>query len=103
MAKTADVASLAGSYVAQVSTGVVANFTVQSNGDITAGASACKLSGKLSTHTLPGALKLSLTTTGCGSLPASSAEKMVSKYFTHPCGMGAASPADQRFKIWHES
>lgn len=70
-ASTRAVASAAGSYVAQVGTGVVASFTVNASGDITAGATACKLSGKLSAGTLPNTLQLSLSTAGCGTLPAS--------------------------------
>ncbi|MDB5895489.1 MAG: hypothetical protein JWQ88_3020 [Rhodoferax sp.] len=70
-ASTLAVASVAGSYVAQVGTGVAASFTVNAAGDITAGATACKLSGKLSAGTLPNTLQLSLATTACGALPAS--------------------------------
>lgn len=64
--------AMAGSYVTLVATGVTATFTVSAAGDITAGASACKLSGKLAAGTLPSTLKLSLTTSGCGTLPATS-------------------------------
>jgi hypothetical protein len=65
------VAQMAGRYVAQVTTGVTASFTVNASGDIIAGASACKLSGKVSTGTLPNTLKLNLASTACGTLPAS--------------------------------
>jgi hypothetical protein len=71
-ADTPAVASMAGSYVTLVAAGVAASFTVNAAGDIVAGASACKLSGKLSANALPNTLKLSLTTAGCGTLPASS-------------------------------
>ena len=70
-AGTVAIASVAGRYVAQVATGVVASFTVNAAGDIAAGATTCKLSGKLSAGTLPNTLQLSLTTAGCGALPAS--------------------------------
>lgn len=76
-AKTLDVASQVGSYAVLVAAGMVANFTLQANGDIVAGASACKLVGKVSTHTLPNTLKLSLTASGCGTLPASSTGVLV--------------------------
>lgn len=66
-------ASLAGSYVASVSDGTTAAFSVNAAGDITAGASACKLSGKLAANTLPGTMKATLAMVGCGALPASSA------------------------------
>ncbi len=69
---TLTTAALAGSYVAQVATGVNASFTVDANGNIAAGASTCKLSGTLAAGVLPGTLKLSLTTSACGTLPASS-------------------------------
>lgn len=71
-ANTLAVASLAGNYAARVAAGVTANFTVLASGDIVAGASACKLSGKLTASALPNTLQLSLSATGCGSLPASS-------------------------------
>jgi hypothetical protein len=67
------VASLAGNYVAQLSAGVLANFRIDAGGDIVAGASSCKLSGRLAPQGLPGTLKLSLATSGCGALPATSA------------------------------
>ncbi len=72
VANTVALASVAGSYVTQVASGVVASFTVSAAGDITAGATACKLSGKLSAGTLPNTLKLGLTSSGCGTLAASS-------------------------------
>ncbi len=71
-AATPTLASLAGNYVTLVATGVTASFSVNAAGDITAGSSTCKLSGKLAANTLPGSLKLTLTTVGCGALPASS-------------------------------
>lgn len=64
-------ASLAGSYEAQVTAGVVAQFTVEADGDILAGASACKISGKLSSGVLPNTLALNLNTAACGSAPTS--------------------------------
>jgi hypothetical protein len=69
---TPTVAGLVGSYVAQVSTGTVAAFSVAADGRIVAGSSSCQLSGQLSTGALPGTLALTLSTTGCASLPASS-------------------------------
>lgn len=71
-------AALAGSYVAQVATGVVASFRVEATGAIVAGATACKLSGPLSTGVLPATLKLSLASSGCGTaLPASATGVLV--------------------------
>ena len=56
-----------------VATGTVASFTVQTNGTIVAGTTACKLAGSLSAGTLANTLKLSLTASGCGpTVPASS-------------------------------
>jgi len=65
-------ASLAGTYVALVSAGTTARLSVNASGDITAGASACKLSGKLAANALPGTMKATLAMAGCGALPASS-------------------------------
>jgi hypothetical protein len=66
------IADLAGNYVVQEASGVVGNFTVRPDGSVVAGASACKLSGKLSAGTLPTTLRLSLKTRACGTLPATS-------------------------------
>lgn len=67
-----DIASLAGRYSSLVSQDLLATYSIQANGDIVAGASACKLSGKLNPNTLPGTFKLQLSSINCGSLPASS-------------------------------
>jgi len=67
-----DLAKLAGHYRVQTTTGVVADFSVAADGAITAGSSACKLSGKLTAGVLPNTLKLGLAATSdaCGGLPA---------------------------------
>lgn len=65
-------AAVARSYTVRLASGAAAAFSVNAGGDIVAGASGCKLSGKLSTSPLPGTLKLSLTTSACGDLPAQS-------------------------------
>ena len=67
-----DLAPLAGHYRVQTSAGVMADFSVAADGAITAGSSACKLSGKLSAGVLPNTLKLGLAagTQACGGLPA---------------------------------
>lgn len=67
-----DPASVAGSYAVRLAPGGVAAFSVNAGGDIVAGNTACKLSGKLAAGTLPNALKLTLATAGCGDLPAQS-------------------------------
>jgi hypothetical protein len=73
-----EAAALAGSYVAQVATGVVASFRIEATGAIVAGATACKLSGTLSAGVLPATLKLSLASSGCGTaLPASTTGVLV--------------------------
>jgi hypothetical protein len=64
--------SIARSYTIRLPAGAVAAFSVSAGGDIVAGGTSCKLSGKLTAATLPNALKLSLTTSGCGDLPAQS-------------------------------
>ncbi len=71
------VASAAGSYVTQVSEGVIATFSIAADGSLSASNSACKLSGKLTPSSLPNALSLSLNTTACGNLPASSQGNLV--------------------------
>jgi hypothetical protein len=65
-------AAVANSYLVRLATGAVAAFAVTASGDIVAGNTACKLSGKLATTALPDSLKVSLTTSGCGDLPAQS-------------------------------
>lgn len=69
--------ALAGSYVTQIAPGNAAQFTVNADGAIVAGATTCKLSGRMATGTLPNTLKLNLTATGCGSLPATSTGAVV--------------------------
>ncbi|QGZ40083.1 hypothetical protein IP92_05560 [Pseudoduganella flava] len=65
-----DSAGLAGSYAVRLASGATAAFTFSGAGDIAAGGSTCKLSGKASASPLPGTLKLTLNATGCGDLPA---------------------------------
>lgn len=67
-----NLAAMAGNYTTALAAGGVASFAVNASGDITAGTSACKLSGKLSAGVLPNTLALSLSAQACGSLPASS-------------------------------
>lgn len=64
--------SIARSYTVRLAAGTAAAFSVNSSGDIVAGATTCKLSGKLAATSLPNALKATLSTTGCGDLPAQS-------------------------------
>lgn len=69
---TVAIATLARGYSVRLAAGGVAAFTLNANGEIVAGGSTCKLSGKVTTSPLPNALKLSLAATGCGDLPAQS-------------------------------
>ncbi|MGJ7511350.1 hypothetical protein [Variovorax sp. GT1P44] len=68
----ASIAKAAGHYRVQAAAGVTADFSVAADGTIVPGSSACKLSGKVSPGTLPNTLRLSLATSACGTLPASS-------------------------------
>lgn len=61
-------AALAGAWRVPVDGGTAA-FTLGADGTLTAGSTACKLSGTVSAGTLPGTLKLALSTAGCGALP----------------------------------
>jgi hypothetical protein len=69
---TVTVGALARSYTVRLSSGAAAAFSVSSGGDIVAGGTSCKLSGKLTAGTLPNTLKASLTASGCGDLTAQS-------------------------------
>jgi hypothetical protein len=71
-ATTIELPALARSYTVRLAAGTAATFSVNASGDIVAGATGCKLSGKLAATTLPNALKASLTSAGCGDLPAQS-------------------------------
>lgn len=71
-AAQASLSTLARSYTLRLSSGEMASFSIASSGDIVAGSSTCKLSGKLSTSPLPGTLKASLASAACGDLPAQS-------------------------------
>jgi hypothetical protein len=66
------ITAVAGVYSVRLAAGVVASFAVNAGGDIVPGNTGCKFSGKLTSTTLPDALKLSLATAGCGDLPAQS-------------------------------
>lgn len=68
---TPTAATLAGTYRVALDGGN-AVFTLAADGKITAGASTCQISGTVATGALPGTLKLTLATSGCGTLPASS-------------------------------
>lgn len=73
VSKTLAVADIIGSYAARVGSTVVAKFSVAANGSLTAGDTACKLSGTASSGHMPNTLDLKLDASGCGStLPASS-------------------------------
>nr|WP_315251582.1 hypothetical protein [uncultured Duganella sp.] len=69
---TLNIDAVARGYTVRLASGAAAAFSINAGGDIAAGSSSCKLSGKLSTSSLPNTLKLSLTTSGCGDLPAQS-------------------------------
>ena len=66
------IAPLARNYAVRLDNGSVALLSIAAGGEITAGGSACKLSGKLAASSLPSTLKLSLAASGCGDLPAQS-------------------------------
>ncbi|MFC0168504.1 hypothetical protein ACFFKC_10465 [Pseudoduganella danionis] len=71
-ASVASISTLARSYTLRLANGEAASFSINSNGDIVAGSSSCKLTGKLSSSTLPNTLKASLSSNACGDLPAQS-------------------------------
>ena len=74
----ADPVVLAGNYVAALADGSAARFTVAASGAITAGASACKLTGPLAAGKLPSTLKLTLNASAaCTGLPATSSGVLV--------------------------
>lgn len=94
-----NVAAIARSYTVRLAAGGAAAFSVNAGGDIVAGATSCKLSGKLAATALPHALKLSLTTAGCGDLPAQSEGFLVADSDYAPAAFrlltsGAAAPVD---------
>jgi hypothetical protein len=64
--------AIARSYTVRLASGAAAAFSVNANGEIVAGSTSCKLSGKLATSSLPNTLKLSLAASSCGDLPAQS-------------------------------
>lgn len=65
-------AAITRSYTVRLANGAAAAFSVNANGEIVAGSTSCKLSGKLATSSLPNTLKASLTASSCGDLPAQS-------------------------------
>lgn len=94
-----NLAAIARSYAVRLPAGGVAAFSVNVGGDIVAGGTSCKLSGKLTASTLPYALKLSLAAAGCGDLPAQSDGYLVADSDYSPAGFrlltaGATAPVD---------
>lgn len=92
-------AAIARSYAVRLASGAVAAFSVNASGDIAAGNTSCKLTGKLAPSTLPYALKLSLAASGCGDLPAQSEGLLVVDSDYSPAGFrllasGATAPVD---------
>jgi hypothetical protein len=77
ISSTVDASTLAGSYAVRLASGAAALFSINAAGDLVAGSSACKLSGKASAGTLPNTAKLSLSASGCGDLPATSTGVLV--------------------------
>lgn len=69
--------SLAGRYAVRLASGAAASFTLGAQGELAAGSTACKLSGQASSGSLPGTLALTLSTTGCAGLPATSSGVLV--------------------------
>lgn len=70
-AASVEPASVAGSYTTVLPTGASASFTVTAEGKIAPGASACQLAGTLAAQAMPNTLNLKLSTSACGTLPAS--------------------------------
>ena len=70
-AASVELASVAGTYTTVLPTGASATFTVTGEGKIAPGASACQLSGTLAAQAMPNTLSLKLSTSACGTLPAS--------------------------------
>lgn len=67
-----NLSTLAGSYSALNRDNTVSKFVVDANGAITAGASACAVSGNIQgSSTIVGALPLAVTLTGCGKADGS--------------------------------
>ncbi|MFT3931680.1 MAG: hypothetical protein QM709_15430 [Spongiibacteraceae bacterium] len=64
------VADVVGSYETRLASGDTVSFAIAANGDIVAGNSACKLSGRVEAGMLPATLKLTLNAAGCGAVPA---------------------------------
>jgi hypothetical protein len=96
---TMTLAAVAGSYTVRLASGSAAAFTVSASGDIVAGSTTCKLSGKLALTTLPNALKLTLATSGCGDLAAQSDGYLVVDSDYSPAAFrllttGGAAPLD---------
>ena len=95
------IAPLARSYAVRLDNGNAALFSIGAGGGITAGASACKLSGKLAASSLPNALKLSLAASGCGDLPAQSEGLLVADDDYAPAAFRLiTSGADGPIDLW---
>lgn len=71
-AESLDMASLIGSYVTQVGTDLVATFSIEPDGHLRAGNSACQLTGQLEPGSLPNTLAITLSAQDCADMPSSS-------------------------------
>ncbi|KQV91259.1 hypothetical protein ASD15_04245 [Massilia sp. Root351] len=96
---TINAAAIARNYAVRLAGGGVAAFSVNAGGDIVAGGTSCKLSGKVAASTLPHTLTLSLAASGCGDLPAQSEGFLVVDSDYAPAGFrllasGATAPVD---------
>ncbi|GGY60051.1 hypothetical protein [Pseudoduganella albidiflava] len=86
------VAPFAGSYAVRLADRTVALFSVTAGGDLVAGGTACKLTGKVAPSVLPNALKLTLATAGCGDLPAQSDGYLVADTDHAPAAFRLVAP-----------
>jgi len=98
-AATLTVAPFAGNYAVRLADRSVALFTVSAGGDIVAGDTVCKLTGKAAPAALPNALKLTLATAGCAGLPARSDGYLVADADHAPAAFrliapGTSAPVD---------
>ncbi|MBB3219328.1 hypothetical protein [Pseudoduganella umbonata] len=98
-ATTLAVAPFAGNYAVRLADRSVALFSVNAAGDIVAGSTGCRLTGKVAPAALPNTLKLALATAGCADLPAQSDGYLVADADHAPAAFrlvvpGKAAPVD---------
>ncbi|MCB1755114.1 MAG: hypothetical protein KDJ38_06310 [Gammaproteobacteria bacterium] len=94
-------ADLSGDYIAELPDGTAANFTLGTDGQITAITGGCQVGGSISESSLPDTFDVSLTLTACGDLTGSlSGHAFVGGDFDPPHIRLLTTAGDSLVELW---